>query len=307
VRKEEGFVVVMSDLSKGSGSSGVHALAASTIRRRWDVIAAIEAVAAAVTVVLDLLVPTLILLAMTAGSLLARRQGLGSLGLVRASGRGLVMKMLAFAVLWSVFQLGVTMPVANHLSGRQQDLSGFDGLQGNLGMLVGLLLLSWTLAAFGEEVAYRGYLLTRCRAAAGGGRAGLIFGVLASSVLCSRFQQHAGVHHDFPRGTRSWAVVSGHAAQSNTISLPAIAFLGFAARMLRGGGRGGGQGPLQPSPCWRRSHWRPPRDSCAVQSLPWTALPWERVGSIAVGGDKRCGGLVALSGLAIGAGPGAGP
>jgi membrane protease YdiL (CAAX protease family) len=183
VRKEEGFVVVMSDLSKGSGSSGVHALASSTIRRRWDVIAAIEAVAAAVTVVLDLLVPTLILLAMTAGSLLARRQGLGSLGLVRASGRGLVMKMLAFAVLWSVFQLGVTMPVANHLSGRQQDLSGFDGLQGNLGMLVGLLLLSWTLAAFGEEVAYRGYLLTRCRAAAGGGRAGLIFGVLASSVL----------------------------------------------------------------------------------------------------------------------------
>jgi hypothetical protein len=74
VRKEEGFVVVMSDLSKGSGSSGVHALASSTIRRRWDVIAAIEAVAAAVTVVLDLLVPTLILLAMTAGSLLARRQ-----------------------------------------------------------------------------------------------------------------------------------------------------------------------------------------------------------------------------------------
>jgi hypothetical protein len=120
VRKEEGFVVVMSDLSKGSGSSGVHALASSTIRRRWDVIAAIEAVAAAVTVVLDLLVPTLILLAMTAGSLLARRQGLGSLGLVRASGRGLVMKMLAFAVLWSVFQLGVTMPVANHLSGRRR-------------------------------------------------------------------------------------------------------------------------------------------------------------------------------------------
>lgn len=181
--KAEGVVVVVSDLSKRVGSPDLHALASSTIRRKWDVIAAIEAGAAAVTVVLDLFVPTLILVAMTAGSLLVRRRGLGSLGLVRVSGGGLVMKMLAFAVLWSVFQLGVTMPVANHLSGRQQDLSVFDGLQGNLGMLVGLLLLSWTLAAFGEEVAYRGYLLTRCRAAAGGGRAGLIVGVLASSVL----------------------------------------------------------------------------------------------------------------------------
>jgi membrane protease YdiL (CAAX protease family) len=91
--------------------------------------------------------------------------------------------MLAFAALWSMFQLGVTMPVANHLSGEEQDLSAFDGLEGNLGMLAGLLVLSWTLAAFGEELAYRGYLLTRLREALGGGRAGLLVGVVASSVL----------------------------------------------------------------------------------------------------------------------------
>ena len=155
----------------------------SRSRRAWQVIAVFEAAAATVTIVLDLLMPTLILLTMAALSLLARRQGLWSLGLHKGRGTGLVLKMLIFAAAWSVFQLAVTMPLANHLSGHRQDLSGFDGLEGNVGMLAGLLLLSWTLAAFLEEVAYRGYLLTRLVQATGGGRAALALGVLVSSLL----------------------------------------------------------------------------------------------------------------------------
>lgn len=157
------------------------------------VIAAVEVAAAAVTVVFDLWIPTLILLAMATISLLGRRTGLGSLGLRRAGGIELVWKMLVFAALWSVFQLGVTMPIANHVSGRQQDLSAFDGLEGNLGMLVVLLVLSWTLAAIGEELAYRGYVLTRLREALGGGRVGLVVGVLASSVLFGLGHTEQGV------------------------------------------------------------------------------------------------------------------
>lgn len=151
--------------------------------RRWQVIAGIESVAAAITILLDLLVPTLILLAMAAVSLLARRQRLGTLGLHRRGALRLVPAMLAFAVVWSLFQLAVTMPIANHLSGGEQDLSAFDGLEGNLRMLVGLLVLSWTLAALGEELAYRGYLMTRLRQAIGGGRPGIVVGLLVSAVL----------------------------------------------------------------------------------------------------------------------------
>lgn len=176
-----GFVFLMSLLTRRARPAD--RTTASSNDRRWEVAAALEAMGASVTILLDLLVPTLVLLVMAAGSLLARRRGLGSLGLNRTRWGSLVVKMLAFAVLWSVFQLGFTMPVANHLSGQQQDLSGFDGLQGNLGMLLGLLLLSWTLAAFGEEIAYRGYLLTRLREAAGGDRLALALGILASSVL----------------------------------------------------------------------------------------------------------------------------
>jgi hypothetical protein len=134
-------------------------------------------------VVLDLLIPSLVLLAMAAISLLLRRQGPGSLGLRRVGGVGLVWKMLAFAGLWSLFQLGVTLPIAAHVSGQQQDLSGFQALEGNLGMLVGLVVLGWTLGALGEEVAYRGYLLTRLHEGLGDGRVALVVGVLVSSVL----------------------------------------------------------------------------------------------------------------------------
>lgn len=173
----------MSDPHEVVRPGGVVARSTSWRRRTWDVAAALEVAAALVTVLLDLWVPTLVLLAMAATSLLVRRRGLGSLGLRRAGGPALVPTMLAFAALWSLFQLAVTTPVANHVSGRQQDLSAFDGLEGDLGMLLVLLVLSWTLAAFGEELAYRGWLFTRLREAVGGGRAGLVAGVLVSSVL----------------------------------------------------------------------------------------------------------------------------
>ncbi|HEY7044365.1 MAG TPA: CPBP family intramembrane glutamic endopeptidase, partial [Nocardioidaceae bacterium] len=66
---------------------------------------------------------------------------------------------------------------------RQADLSGFTELQGNVGMLLALLVLSWTLAAFGEELAYRGYLLTRIRDVVGSGRVGTVSAIAVSSLL----------------------------------------------------------------------------------------------------------------------------
>ena len=95
----------------------------------------------------------------------------------------MVGKTFLFAVLWSVFQLSVTMPVANHVSGKKQDLSAFNDLQGNVAMLAALLVAGWLLGAFAEELAYRGYLFTRIREALGSGRVGLLVAVLLSSML----------------------------------------------------------------------------------------------------------------------------
>ena len=152
-------------------------------RRWWAVVTALEVIAAGTAIALDLLVPTFILLAMAVLSLRLRHAGFASLGFHRAPPGPLVARMFLFAAAWSVFQLAVTMPVANHVSGSRTDLSDFASIEGNVGVLLGYLLLGWTLAAVGEELAYRGYLQSRIRECFGSGRAGLVVAILGSSLL----------------------------------------------------------------------------------------------------------------------------
>jgi CAAX protease family protein len=146
-------------------------------------VAGIEVLLAAAAVLLDLLIPSLVLLAMAGLSLLARREGPSSLGLWRPHTPRLGARMLLFAAAWSAFQLAVAMPVVSHVSGTEQDLGIFEDVEGDLGLLVILLLASWTLGAVVEEVAYRGYLLTRLRELTGRSMPGLVVAVLVSSVL----------------------------------------------------------------------------------------------------------------------------
>ena len=64
-------------------------------------------------------------------------------------------------VLLETFQLLVTQPILARLFGRQPDLELFRMLTGNVKMTALFIALSWTLAAFGEEMVWRGYLMNR--------------------------------------------------------------------------------------------------------------------------------------------------
>jgi len=162
--------------------------------RGWRIIAALEVAAAAAAVVADLLLPSMVLLGMAAVSLTVRRRGLGSVGLHRpAHGWRLTGQMLMFATVWTLLSLALFIPVANHLTGERQDMSDFAELQGNLGLLVLLIVLSWTLAAFGEELAFRGYLLTRLTDVLGSTRGAVVVAVLVSSVLFGLLHTQQGV------------------------------------------------------------------------------------------------------------------
>jgi uncharacterized protein len=155
-------------------------------RRRgafWTALATVEVLLAAIAVLFDLLVPTIIILALAGISLALRREGPGTLGLRRnPHPRRMAAGVVGLVVVWSLLHRGLFMPILNHLTGAKQDLSPFADLQGNLGLLAGFLLLTWTLAAFGEELVYRGYLQTRITDALGPG-IGLVIAVGVSSVL----------------------------------------------------------------------------------------------------------------------------
>jgi membrane protease YdiL (CAAX protease family) len=67
----------------------------------------------------------------------------------------------ASGALLEAFQLLVTEPLLVRFTGKHPDLSAFRELEGNVGRALVALAVVWVLAALGEELVYRGYLMNR--------------------------------------------------------------------------------------------------------------------------------------------------
>lgn len=113
-----------------------------------------------------------------------RNERWSTIGLSRPDNlwRSIVLGVIA-GVLMELFAVYVTTPRISALFGVEPDYSNFKGIQGNLTMLFVFLGLSWTLAAFGEEVCFRGFLMKRLAQILGESRAAWVASVLLSSVL----------------------------------------------------------------------------------------------------------------------------
>ena len=150
----------------------------------WRVITVVEITIAVAVIILDLFIPTIVILGMIAISLLVRREGIVSLGFRKNKNMFRMMGVVLFSVfIWQLIQIGFTMPILNHLTGTTQDLGAFTELKGNLSQLLMYLFFSWTLAAFGEEIVYRGYLQRRISDLLGENTIGLILMIGISSLL----------------------------------------------------------------------------------------------------------------------------
>lgn len=68
---------------------------------------------------------------------------------------------VALGAALEAFQLLVTQLILSRLLGKEPDLDRFRMLTGNIKMTLLFIALSWTLAAFGEELFWRGYLMNR--------------------------------------------------------------------------------------------------------------------------------------------------
>jgi hypothetical protein len=86
-------------------------------------------------------------------------------------------------VLMELFAIFVTTPGISALFGEEPDYSGLKVVQGNLKLLLVFLGFSWVIAAFGEEICFRGFLMKRLAQVFGEGRAAWIASLLLSSVL----------------------------------------------------------------------------------------------------------------------------
>jgi membrane protease YdiL (CAAX protease family) len=74
-------------------------------------------------------------------------------------------------------------PLLQRITGEATNLSQFAGLQGNPTALIASLILTWTEAAFIEEMVFRGYLLNRLMDLFGTERAGIILALFVHAAL----------------------------------------------------------------------------------------------------------------------------
>jgi membrane protease YdiL (CAAX protease family) len=161
---------------------------------RWRWVAVVEVVAVVVIVLTDQAVPALVIVGLAALSLAIRRRGPSTLGFSRVSRPWrLAGAMAVFAVCWTLVNVAVLIPLTNHLSGTRQDVSAFADLEGDVRLLALYLSATWVLAAFCEEVAFRGYLLTRLTDVLGPGRLQQLVAVLGSSALFGLLHTEQGV------------------------------------------------------------------------------------------------------------------
>jgi uncharacterized protein len=90
-----------------------------------------------------------------------------------------------------LFDLLGKQPLLTRLLGRPPDLSSFSAVRGNLKSALVMIALLWILAAFGEELVYRGYLMNRVADLGGGTRTAWNLSLFLISALFgfSHYQQ----------------------------------------------------------------------------------------------------------------------
>ena len=133
--------------------------------RAWLEISAFIAIVIADALGLVPLTQTIFLLPLVWLSLRLRREPWSTIGFAwpRNAVRWIAIGVVVGIAL-ELFAILVTTPWISAVFGVEPDYSDFEAIRDNLPLLLLFLGLSWTLAAFGEEICFRGFLMTRIAA-----------------------------------------------------------------------------------------------------------------------------------------------
>jgi membrane protease YdiL (CAAX protease family) len=121
------------------------------------------------------------------------------------------------------FQLLVTQPILAKLVGRQPDLELFRMLTGNIKVTLLFIALSWTLAALGEELVWRGYLMNRVVDVFGRTPAGWICSLGIVSVVFGLAHGYQGLTGWIEEGLAGFALGVMYLRTGRNLSVPIIA------------------------------------------------------------------------------------
>ncbi len=100
---------------------------------------------------------------------------------------------LLVGVGYQVLDILIIAPLLERLTGQAVDLSQFSSLQGNMLLLIVFLVISWTEAAFIEELFFRGYLFNRTTDVVGVRRRGIAIALLLNALIFGAAHFYQGI------------------------------------------------------------------------------------------------------------------
>jgi hypothetical protein len=130
---------------------------------------------------------------------------------------------VVLGVLTESFQLLITQPVLTKLIGRQPDLELFRILTGNIKMTLLFIALSWSLAAFGEELFWRGYLMNRVADVGGRTRTAWIVSLVIVNVAFGVAHGYQGLTGLIEEGMSGLFLGLMYLGTGKNLSVPIIA------------------------------------------------------------------------------------
>ncbi len=126
-------------------------------------------------------------------------------------------------VLLELFAVYVTTPQISAYFGVEPDYSELKKIRGNLPLLLVFLGLSWTFAAFGEEICFRGFLMKRIAAVFGETRVAWIASLLLSSALFGWGHTEQGISGWVQEGLSGLLLGLLFLAAKRNLALPIVA------------------------------------------------------------------------------------
>jgi membrane protease YdiL (CAAX protease family) len=127
-------------------------------------------------------------------SLFLRRIGLKGIGLSRPESWTRVGLLgICIGIGFQFLSLHVIEPILARFTGQLPDLSQFAALKGNTQFLLMWLAISWTVAAFGEEVVYRGYFMNRITDLIGKTQFAWLVSLILTAILFGSIHYYQGI------------------------------------------------------------------------------------------------------------------